>query len=204
MIVLREPTDVQLRAYLARQSEQDFSYDCIRCTRDGPVARQGWKFDSHRVLLGHGREVFQRGSQAIDAWQMFPSEMTRVVGCDKPRERLDVVVVYRSAIFLMRLIMPARIVYTIDDAADDSACAVGRYGFAYGTLPDHPERGEERFTIEWDRSTDAVYYSLVAVSQPAHWIARAGYPYARLEQSRFRRLSGLAMQAAVATTSFRP
>jgi uncharacterized protein (UPF0548 family) len=38
----------------------------------------------------------------------------------------------------------ARIVYTIDDSP------IKRFGFAYGTLEDHAESGEERFAVEWD------------------------------------------------------
>ena len=69
-----------------------------------------------------------------------------------------------------------------------------RYGFAYGTLPDHPERGEERFLVEWNQADDSVWYDLLAVSRPGHWLARIGYLYARYEQAKFRRLSGLTMQ----------
>jgi uncharacterized protein (UPF0548 family) len=74
---------------------------------------------------------------------------------------------------------------------------VHRFGFAYGTLRGHPERGEERFLVERNESDDSVWYDLLPVSQPAHWLARWGYPYTRYEQARFRRLSGLAMQEAV-------
>jgi hypothetical protein len=74
---------------------------------------------------------------------------------------------------------------------------IHRFGFAYGTLADHPERGEERFVVEWHEWDDSVWYDLCAVSRPAHWLARLGYPYTRWEQARFRRLSAAAMQNAV-------
>jgi hypothetical protein len=47
----------------------------------------------------------------------------------------------------------ARIVYVVDE--DGPIC---RYGFAYGTLAEHAESGEERFTVQWDRSEDNVWY----------------------------------------------
>jgi hypothetical protein len=78
-----------------------------------------------------------------------------------------------------------------------------RYGFAYGTLPDHPERGEERFFVEWNQADDSVWYDLLAVSRPGHWLARLGYLYARYEQAKFRRLSGEAMQRTVTTPARR-
>jgi uncharacterized protein (UPF0548 family) len=43
-----------------------------------------------------------------------------------------------------------------------------RYGFAFGTLPGHVERGEERFTVEWDRADDSVSYEVFAFTRPAH------------------------------------
>ena len=42
----------------------------------------------------------------------------------------------------------ARIVYLIDDDGP-----VKRFGFAYGTLQEHAESGEERFMVEWNRKT---------------------------------------------------
>jgi uncharacterized protein (UPF0548 family) len=93
--------------------------------------------------------------------------------------------------------MPARVVYIVEDSAILAGQRIDRFGFAYGTLPDHPERGEERFLVEWNRDDDSVHYDLLAVSQPRHWLARLGYPYTRRQQARFRRLSGLAMQRAV-------
>ena len=94
---------------------------------------------------------------------------------------------------------PSRIVYTIDQppGASDTAC----FGFAYGTLPAHLECGEERFVIRWDAADDAVWYELRAVSKPNHPLARLGYPWARREQARFRRLSAAAMRQAVDRTS---
>lgn len=32
-----------------------------------------------------------------------------------------------------------------------------RFGFAYGTLAQQAESGEERFTVEWNREDDSVW-----------------------------------------------
>jgi uncharacterized protein (UPF0548 family) len=50
---------------------------------------------------------------------------------------------------------------------------VSRYGFAYGTLADHGESGEERFTVEWNRSSDKVFYDILAFS-PASAVSQTG------------------------------
>jgi uncharacterized protein (UPF0548 family) len=61
-----------------------------------------------------------------------------------------------------------RVVYLIDE--DDGN--LRRRGFAYGTLPEHAERGEERFTGEWRREDGSVRYDLYAFSRPNHPLAR--------------------------------
>jgi uncharacterized protein (UPF0548 family) len=61
-----------------------------------------------------------------------------------------------------------------------------RYGFAYGTLPGHPERGEEAFHVV--RTGDGeVSFEVVAFSRPADRLARLGSPIARLIQTRVTR-----------------
>jgi len=86
-----------------------------------------------------------------------------------------------------------RIVYVIDDAGP-----VESYGFAYGTLPDHAEKGEERFTIVWDHADDSVRYEQFAFSRPNKLLTRLNYPLARTVQKRFAKDALEAMQRAVA------
>ena len=82
---------------------------------------------------------------------------------------------------IMRMLLwprpvPARVVYVIDEPQ--------RKGFAYGTLPGHPERGEEAFIVEY-RNDDSVWLTIRAFSRPASWVIWAGYPFARLMQAIF-------------------
>jgi uncharacterized protein (UPF0548 family) len=81
-----------------------------------------------------------------------------------------------------------RVVYVIDEPE--------RFGFAYGTLPNHIERGEERFLIE-RQSDDSVWYDILAFSQPRHPLVRAGFLYARRLQKRFARDSLGVMKSVV-------
>ena len=50
-----------------------------------------------------------------------------------------------------------------------------RRGFAYGTLPGHPECGEESFLIEWD-DQDEVWLTITVFSVGATWYTRAVGP----------------------------
>jgi uncharacterized protein (UPF0548 family) len=67
------------------------------------------------------------------------------------------------------------------------------YGFAYGTLAEHAESGEERFAVTWDQTDDSVWYDVLAFSKPHHALAKIGYPLSRLLQKRFARDSMAAL-----------
>lgn len=68
---------------------------------------------------------------------------------------------------------PCRVVRVVD--------APRRRGFAYGTLPGHPFRGEELFTVT-HANDDRVVAHVVAYSRPATWAARMGGPVTPLMQ----------------------
>ena len=85
----------------------------------------------------------------------------------------------------------ARIVYVIEENT-----AANRFGFAYGTLPNHVECGEERFMIE-RLENNSVWYDIYAFSHPEHPLVRLGFPIARKLQKRFVKQS-LARIARVA------
>ena len=74
---------------------------------------------------------------------------------------------------LYPLKVPVRVVYVVDEPL--------RKGFAYGTLPGHPETGEEAFIVEY-RDDDSVWLIIKAFSRPSSWIFWVGYPLVRLMQ----------------------
>jgi uncharacterized protein (UPF0548 family) len=95
--------------------------------------------------------------------------------------------------FGVRSLNACRIAYTIEEENQ----SLRRYAFAFGTLPGHVERGEERFTVEWHRADGSVWYEVFAFARPAHPLARVGSPFVRLVQRRFAVDSLRAMAAAV-------
>lgn len=86
------------------------------------------------------------------------------------RVALGVDVTFR---FLFQTI-PCRVVDVVDEP--------DRRGFAYGTLPGHPEIGEERFIAERDPSTGEVTATITAFSNPGTWRTKAAGPLGRLLQ----------------------
>jgi uncharacterized protein (UPF0548 family) len=81
-----------------------------------------------------------------------------------------------------------RIVYTIEEQGP-----IHKFGFGYGTLPDHAETGEERFLLEWDTNTDIVSYDILAFSNPHQLVGWLAYPIVRIIQNSFRRDSEYVM-----------
>ncbi|GAA4470804.1 hypothetical protein GCM10023170_088220 [Phytohabitans houttuyneae] len=73
----------------------------------------------------------------------------------------------------LRLMIPCRVVYVVDEA--------DRRGFAYGTLPGHPEQGEEAFLMT-RASTGEVNLHIRAFSRPATLLARGGGKFTRTIQ----------------------
>lgn len=84
-----------------------------------------------------------------------------------------------------------RVLYTVGGLND-----VARFGFAYGTLTNHAEAGEELFEVFMDPQTGDVKYRIRAISRPQAMLARVGQPIVRVLQARFRRHSAEAMKRA--------
>ncbi len=186
---LRRPEDRTIRQFLADRSADEFSYPEVGLSATG--VPQGYNVDHNRILLGHGPEVFAKARLAIEAWKMFDIGWVELIHAPEAiRVGMNVAILARSA--GLYSLSSCRVVYLLDEAEP-----IRRWGFGYGTLTNHVERGEERFSVEW-RSDDSVWYDIVAFSQPRHWFAKLGYPVARHYQRRFAQDSKAAMKRAVA------
>lgn len=189
MLLLHEPSASEIERFLARQAGSTFTYSPIGGTRTG--AMPGYITDHNQILLGRGPGTFERGRAALARWAMFEIPWLTLYSHDAPIEPgTTVAVVVQLA--GIRTVNACRIVYVIDEQTDAQ-----RYGFAYGTLPDHMETGEERFVVE-RRADDSVWYDLLAASRPRHPLARIGKPVMRVYQRRFYRYSLHAMVRAAA------
>jgi uncharacterized protein (UPF0548 family) len=188
MPTLLKPTPEAVRHFLARQTGRPFSYPEVSHTRDTPPP--GYVVDHRRARLGEGRAAFEAACAAVRRWEMFRLGWVQICWPDAPIEPGTVVATLASAGGMWWL-NACRIVYVVDETVP-----LRRYGFAFGTLEEHVECGEERFTIEW-RDDDSVWYDVLAFSRPQHWLARLGYPLTRWTQKRFGVGSLAVMTAAV-------
>lgn len=133
------------------------------------VLPDGYHHLQYTAPIGRGRQRFEQAADAVLHWGMQRGAGVGV-RADSDAAAVDAVVVVRLGF----LAAPCRVVYVVSEP--------DRRGFAYGTLPGHPESGEELFSVRYDPSDETVYAQLRAFSRPATWWIRAAGPIASLAQ----------------------
>jgi uncharacterized protein (UPF0548 family) len=133
---------------------------------------EGFHYDRYQTDLGHGREIFERAVEGLKAWESHHLPGVRVF--PKGQEiRTGATVVVTLGTSLLALAAPCRIVSVVGDQT--------HWGFAYGTLPGHPERGEEAFVVSI-ASDEMVRFEVVAFSRPDDALVRLSGPIGRAIQ----------------------
>ena len=184
MFTTREPGEREIAEFIASQRELPFTYSEVGATNTMPPA--GYNLDHNRVQLGNGEAVYRHAVEALKQWQQFDLGWVTIV----PRGVLvevGAIVAVKARAFGTWSLNTCRVVYVIDEPR--------RFGFAYGTLPDHVERGEERFLIEW-LADDSVWYDILAFSRPQPPLVKLSSPLARRLQKQFARDSLKRMKLA--------
>lgn len=120
-------------------------------------------------VIGRGRERFEQAAAQGMRWGMLRGAGLRVNATTPVAE-----VGAEVLVNLGPVVAPCRVVYVVDEP--------DRRGFAYGTLPGHPESGEECFLVRYDASTEDVIAEVAAFSRHAMWWSRLGAPITSLAQ----------------------
>ncbi len=189
---LTKPSKDDIDAFLLQEKNKSFSYPDVGATRGKIPA--GYAVDHHRIILGQGKQTFDRAKSVIRHWTMFQLNWIELCWPAAPIEvGTDVAVLIKY--FGLWSLNASRIIYLVDEKGSPE-----RFGFAYGTLPDHAEKGEERFMVEWNKEDDSVWYDLMAFSRPNHVLSLLAYPLVRNLQKLFAKDSLSAMAKAVAST----
>ena len=186
MFMIREPTDEDVLRFISSQRDLPFTYAEVGATNATPPS--GYNVDHNRIQLGSGEATYRGAVDALKHWRHFELGWVGIVPRGVPVE-VGATVAVKARAFGTWSLSATRVVYTIDEAR--------RFGFAYGTLPDHVETGEERFLVEW-RPDDSVWYDILAFSRPRHPLVRLSSPLARRLQKQFARDS-LTQMASLTT-----
>ena len=179
MFLLRKPTETAAFALIDTSRGAKFSYPEPECTRHG--CPPGYVHDRYRIRLGAGEDVYNRACRGLQQWAMFPRDRAAVFSrTSSLHDGLTMAVAVRC--WGVWLLNPCRVVFVEEETGPRR-----RFAFAYGTLPGHVERGEERFEVLWDQADGSVWFEVNAMSRPANPLMWLVYPLARREQRRFVR-----------------
>ncbi|HNM27952.1 MAG TPA: DUF1990 domain-containing protein, partial [Saprospiraceae bacterium] len=138
---LRLPNSARLAAFLEKEKTQAFTYSEVGRTADTEACVEGFDHDAQCVVVGRGLADFERARQALREWAHFPPAWTRILPGQAPLSAGNTVAIF-FRLFGLWWHNSCRIVYAVEEPR--------RFGFAYGTLPAHLERGEELFLVRLD------------------------------------------------------
>jgi uncharacterized protein (UPF0548 family) len=151
-----------------------FTYDAVGATGSGASSMPAGYHELRRsTIIGRGREAFGAAGEALMSWQMH-RDVGLHVTASGPRAEPGVVAAMRIGPRRVGIGFRCRVVYSVNEDR--------RIGFAYGTLPGHPESGEEAFVVE-HLPNDDVVFEVIAFSRPARWFTRIGGPLSRIAQN---------------------
>ena len=145
----------------------------------------GYHHLSETFVIGHGRAAYDGAVDRLMTWGVQRGAGLRVAA-SADRVEPGAVAVLRLGPGPLAVRAPVRVVATIDEP-DVS-------GFAYGTLPGHPERGEELFVVDVvDDGT--VRLRITAFSRGGSRLSRWAGPAGRLVQRQITRRYGRALRS---------
>ncbi|MEV8098120.1 DUF1990 domain-containing protein [Kitasatospora sp. NPDC085879] len=137
----------------------------------GPLPA-GYHHLRHRTAVGRGAADFTFAGSAVTGWRMHRAAGVRITA-DGPRALPGTRVTCRIGLGPLALTAPCEVVLAVDEPR--------RAGFAYGTLPGHPECGEESFLVELG-GDGTVWFTVTAFSRPGRRLTRLGGPLVPLFQ----------------------
>jgi uncharacterized protein (UPF0548 family) len=148
-----------------------FTYPEVGATRDA-VLPAGYDTAERSVVVGSGGAAFERAVAAVFDWRAQRGVGLRVRATG-PASAPGTVVVLTAGLPRLGYDIPCRVVWA-QTGGDEQ-------GFGYGTLPGHPESGEEAFVVRRTPG-DEVVFALRVFSRMASPAARLAAPVARLVQ----------------------
>ncbi len=155
----------------ARLRAAELTYDHVGSTSG--VLPAGYHHLKRQKVVGRGAAQFNDAVVAVLGWQVQLRSGIQV-SSSSPTALPGTVAMLGIPAGPLRLRATCRVVYIIDEP--------NRQGFAYGTLPGHPESGEEAFVVE-RADDDSVSLDITAFAKPASSMARLAGPIGRFAQS---------------------
>jgi len=188
MFLTHRPSPLEIEEFINQSRQLSLSYQQVGIAKQSPP---GFSIDEASGVLGQGAQTFERAKLALTEWRHFDLGWVELFPRGASIEPGSVVAVLVHHLGFWSL-NGCRVLYQTGDMK-----AGANFGFAYGTLADHAEMGEESFEVLLEPEFEEVIYRIRAVSKPGAVLARIGYPITRVFQERFRRDSIRALQRAI-------
>jgi uncharacterized protein (UPF0548 family) len=170
----------------------ELTYVAIGTTLGAQGMPPGYRHIARRIRVGHGQAAFDALADGILRWGIQRRAGLEVRSASE-RAAVGVDVTCVARVGPLRVAAPCRVVGVVDEPGR-------RAGFAYGTLPGHPECGEEAFLAEAGGDGD-VWFVVRAFSRAGVWWSKVGAPVARVVQ---RRVTDRYLRAGEALVHSRP
>jgi uncharacterized protein (UPF0548 family) len=151
-----------------RLTRQPFTYTPVGATR-GSTYPAGFHHLDVRSEVGRGEAAFEHAAETLMTWRMHAGAGLSVATSSL---RVEEGAVVRARLGPLPVL--CRVVWVLDDPT--------RRGFGYGTLPGHPESGEEAFVVVLEGGV--VTLTVSAYSRPGLAVTRLAGPLGRWGQRR--------------------
>lgn len=183
MFRLRRPSSDDLVRLVDAERGTDLTYREVGATASADNLPPGYRHDRWSADLGSFTDDrFACTAEAVGHWHIQQRSGLTLYPADPVQAGATFALSFQlAAVFV---VAAGRVVYVTAEP--------DRFGFAYGTLPSHPEQGEEAFHVV--RRGSRLRLEIVAFSRPRHPIARLGAPVTRAVQLRMTRRYLAALQ----------
>jgi len=171
-VKLVRPTNARsIDALLSSLDSLEPNYSDVGASLAGRAV-SGFRSLRYEIELSASEETFARAVLGLRTWEAHRIPRVKVVP-----ERASVTpgasLILEIGPQKLAIAAPCRIVGVVDEP--------DRFGFAYGTLPGHPECGEEAFVVGRSRKGRTTF-EIFGFSRPGSSIVRLSGPIARMIQ----------------------
>lgn len=188
MFRLGRPGEDELLRIATEQAGEDFTY-VERGETASTDLPDGYAHDRLTAVLGHDDRAFSSGVEALRTWG--PQRGSGLAVAATGPIAKGTTVALAAPLGIAYALAACRVIYVQHEP--------DLFAFAYGSLPLHPEQGEERFAVA--RIDGRVEFQIVAFSKPRHPLVRLGAPVSRRVQLRALRAYLEAMRRATSGSS---
>jgi uncharacterized protein (UPF0548 family) len=166
IVRLRRPSEQELRRVLAGQVAAEPGYPA--------AGTAGYRSERIETAV----PSFERTAEALRTWGVHRGAGLTVVA-DGPVRTGTTVVLAAPMPGVGHVLAACRVVRTFEEP--------NRVGFAYGTLPLHPEEGEEAFVVEREPDGTTGTFTIEVFWRAHHPLAKLAGPVAEVLQRRATR-----------------